>query len=214
MTDYWARSGVIYRDENDLTIGVKEAFPVLKAKGYGWVGLDPSTGDWQATRTVAAVCGLDVIPWTRVISQTQIDLLRAARSRWNSGGVAPNVEIGNGGTGSTRDQACMASVLRMMQAAGRGLLITDGWADPIGCWTGYRRFTGSVECFPQVNPLFEDVRGCMLHAGAFFHRVIPMLGAYGTGWKGRLPKLSDYDVPTGSPHIVFTGDDVANWADW
>lgn len=218
MTSFWDRPGVLYRAANDWTVGPSEAFPILEQKGYGWVAFDPSTAIWDAERKLAATHNLPVVPWTRCRQAIDLDLLTGARIKWGSKAIIPNIEIGSGGTGSTRDPALMLAALIAMSHAGSGCLVTDGWADPIGNWQGYKRWTGSPEVFPEQDRRLTDLDGCLLHASAFFKRAIPCLGAYGTTWLGRKPVLSDYQALTKHPPltswIVAFGDDIQDWSKW
>lgn len=113
-----------------------------------------------------------------------------------------------------RDEKLMAACLKAMGSVGIAAVISDGWIDSGGYWKGYRRWVGSVECFPEEFQPYEDVAGCLLHANAFFRATVPMLGAYGTKWLGRKPILADYKVPAGLPRIIFAGDDVEDWGKW
>lgn len=207
---FWTRPGVVFVKPDAATIGPSESLPALNRLGYGYVCFDPKTGEWADERRIAAAQYLDVVAWTRVRNLTDLDTLVQAGKRWKTAGIAPNLEIDD-----TRLAPLMAKTLQAMSHAGKALVITDGWADPIGKWLGYRRWTGSVECFPEEFRPYEDVDGCVLHASAFFHSVIPMLGSYGTKWKGRLPVRADYTQwPIGDPFIVYPGDSVADWAGW
>jgi hypothetical protein len=215
---FWGRSGVMFVKADAATIGPSESLPAIKAQAYGWVAFNVPTGEWADERRLAAANGLDVVPWMRVRNVTDLNTLALAQRRWKALAIIPNLEIED-----TRNALLMGATLTNMSAAGKALVITDGWADPIGRWVGYRRWAGSVECFPEDFLPYEDVSGCVLHASAFFRAVIPALGAYGTKWKGRLPVRSDYawnptvlyGVPvTRAPFIVYPGDSVADWTLW
>lgn len=206
---FWGRNGVMLVSAPAATIGPSESFPAMKARGYGWVAGNVATGEWADERKLAAAHGLDFVPWMRVRNLTDRDTLCAAKKRWGAQAIIPNLEIED-----TRQGEFMWKVVMSMSNAGKALVITDGWADPIGFWQGYRKWVGSVECFPEENPAFTDVAGCVYHASAFFRAVVPALGSYGTTWKGRLPVLADYNVPAGLPHIVYPGDSVTDWSNW
>lgn len=212
---FWSRKGVMFVRADDTTIGPSESLPQIKARGYGWVAFDPTTGEWPDERRLAVLYGLDVVAWTRIRNPSDLGNLLLAKRRWQAKATIPNIEIGIGdGFGDTRDPTLMGATLVHMSTAGTSLLITDGWADPIGKWKGYRRWVGSVECFPEDAPAYIDVNGCVRHASAFFRAVVPALGAYGTTQLGRLPVRSDYNWPLEKPWIVYPGDSVADWKNW
>jgi hypothetical protein len=209
LMSFWEHSGVVFVRPDAATIGPSESLPAIAQLGYKNVFFDPKTGEWADERRLAAAHGLDVVAWTRVRNLTDAANLEMACKRWKTKAVAPNVEIED-----TREPLLMTRVKELMATVGHGLVITDGWADPIGKFAGFRRWTGSVECFPEEFRPLEDVAGCVLHASAFFHKVVPMLGAYGTKWKGRLPVRSDYAWPHGTPIVVYPGDSVSDWQAW
>ncbi len=202
-------SGVMMVSARAATIGPSESIPAIKAAGYTHLDLNVATGEWADERRIAAANGLEVVPWMRTRTPTDLDTLDAARRRWGCHAVIPNLEIED-----TRNSPLMAKALKIMSYAGRGLVITDGWADPIGKWLGFYRWTGSPECFPEELLAYKDVNGCVGHASSFFHSVVPALGCYGTRWLGRLPKRSDYDYPAGSPFIAYPGDQITDYRDW
>lgn len=206
----WGVNGVLLRKPGGGSIGPTEAFPAMFDHGYRYVGLNVEADpDWPNERRIAAENHLPAYPWMQCRTTADLDVLFHAAVTWGSPAMIVNIEIEQ-----TRSTPVMAYALGLMARLGKAILVTDGWADPIGRWHGYRRWVGSVECFPEVNPAFRDVHGCVLHASAFFRGVVPMLGAYGTTWKGRKPILSDYVVPAGVPHIVYCGDDVDDWKYW
>lgn len=208
-TGFWGRPGAFFRVPGAGSVGPKEALQAMKAGGYGWAAFDPSTGDWLAERGLCRDMGLDVVAWTRVRSIEDVAMLSTMRIGWGAHAVAPNVEIED-----TRVRFLMNAVLLAMSRAGHGLVVTDGWADPIGKWSGFRKWTGAVECFPEDDLRLVDVDGCCLHASAFFHAVVPMLGAYGTRWLGRKPCLADYTQRPAEPWVVYCADDVEDWRHW
>lgn len=213
---FWQRNGVCFRSPDDITIGITEALPEIK-QHYGYVLFDPKTGSWEAERKVCLRLGIDYGVWTRIRSADDLHLLLNCKKDWNGcKAIAPNPEIGNGGPGSTRDAGLMHNILFTMSMAGKGIVLTDGWADPIGKWNGFRSWVGAVECFPEDDRRLTDIHGCLLHAGAYFRAVVVMLAAYGTGWLGRKPVLADYrqNLPLDVPRIIFTGDDVEDWRKW
>jgi hypothetical protein len=230
---FWGRSGVMFVKADAATIGPSESLPAIKAQGYGWVAFDPKTGEWADERRLATANHLDIVAWTRVRTVTDLDTLVQARKRWAASSpfavaMFPNPESPpavNGVKPATdaRDPILMSQILLAMSRAGRAAQITDGWVDDKGCWAGYKRWVGSVECFPEEDVRLADVRGCISHASAFFRAVVPALGAYGTKWKGRPPIRSDYaygpqvvdGVPvSAAPFIVFPGDTVVDWKGW
>lgn len=205
---FWNRPGVMFVKADAATIGPSESLPEIKKLGYGYVAFNISTGDWPDERRIAAANGLDVVPWRRVRNLTDLDTLLTTKQRWGAPALIPNLEIED-----TRYLGLMTAALQTMSRAGKALVITDGWADPIGEWHGYRKWVGSVECFPEEFRPYEDVGGCVLHASAFFRAVVPALAAYGTTWKGRLPVRADYKFDKG-PFIVYPGDTVTDWKGW
>lgn len=213
---FWSRNGVLFEGAADSTLGPTEYLPAIQARGYGYVLFDPSSGEWGAERTICQRIGLNFGCWKRVRASADLQLLLDTKRRWPAcKAVGFNNEIGNGdGRGDTRDAMLMHETLFSMSHAGTAIEITDGWADPRGHWEGFRHWCGAVECFPEAYRPYEDVHGCILHAGAFFREVVACLGSYGTVWKGRLPVLADYNVPSGVPHLVFLGDTVQDWSQW
>jgi hypothetical protein len=188
-------------------------------RGYRWIAFDPKTGEWDVERRLAEAAGLDPVAWTYVDSASSLSMLHAAVLRWGCHAVCPNIEIRDGGAGSTRDRNLMVATLVVMSHVGKGMFVTDGWADPAGSWTGYKRWTGGVEIFPEQDRRLTDLQGCTLHADAFFKQTVPMLGAYGTSWLGRKPTLHDYQalprgLQPGEPWTVFAADDVEDWDQW
>ena len=207
---FWSRSGVLFVKADAATVGPSESLPAIKAQGYGWVAFDPKTGEWLDERLLASMNGLDVVTWTRVRTLTDLDTLLMAQKRWQAKAIMPNVEIPD-----TRDVTLMFAVAKAFSTVGRGVIVTDGWRDPIGAWTPVRRWIISPECFPEEDIRYTDVAGCVGHAAAAGTRSsLPCLGAYGTKWKGRLPVRADFEWPKGSPFIVFPGDTVTDWRDW
>lgn len=218
---FWVRKGVMFVRSNDTTIGPSEYLPQIKARGYGWVAFDPTTGEWADERRIAEQHGLDVVAWKRLKTLTDLDTLMMASNRWGDPGeripVIPNIEIPGPDDlplSGTRDAELMAKTLVAMSRVGRALLISDGWADPIGCWHGYRKWVGSTECFPEDAPAFIDVNGCVTHASAFFRAVVPALGAYPFHNSDVIPVRSDYAWPLDKPWIVYPGDTVRDWSHW
>lgn len=213
---FWQRPGAMFRVPGAGSVGPKEALEAMHAGHYGYAAFDPKTGEWKAEREICARLGLDVVAWTRVLSYGMLQDLRDAQKRWNAAAIMPDIEIGDGGSGSTRDALLMHSTLVAMAQVGKALLVTDGWADPIGQWLGFRRWVGGVCCFPEELPALRDVDGCVLHASAFFRAVVPILGAYGTTFAGgRKPRLADYaERPPLDPWIVYSADDVEDWRWW
>lgn len=205
---FWSRNGAMFVEADSTTLGPTEYLPAMRARGYGWVAFNVATGEWPDERRIATELSLDPVPWMRVRTLTDLDTLRNAQRRWDSHAIVVNLEIED-----TRQPDLMAKSLLRMSEAGKALVITDAWADPLGCWHGFGHWVGSVECFPEADPAFSDVTGCCLHAGAFFRAVVPCLGAYGTTWRGRLPVLSDY-IRYPGPHIVYPGDNVERWDLW
>lgn len=215
---FWSRSGVVFVRADACTIGPSEGMPAIKAAGYSYVCFDPKTGEWADERRLAAANGLDIVAWTRTRTMTDLDTLVMAKRRWAAKAAIFNVEIPD-----TRVSVFMADVLRAMSRAGTAAVVSDGWLDSLGAWAGFRRWVGSVECFPEELLAYEDVRGCVSHASTYFRAVLPCLGAYGTKWKGRLPRRSDYawnpTVVDGQPIerkpvLVYPGDAVEDWAKW
>lgn len=207
---FWSRSGVMFVKASAATIGPSESLPAIKAQGYGWVAFDCSTGEWEDERRIAAANGLDVVAWTRTRTPTDLYMLTLARRRWSAKAIIPNVEIPD-----TRDGVFMVSVARTLSEVGRGLIVTDGWQDPLGCWAPVRRWVSSPEAFPEEDVRYADVKGCVYHAETCGTRQsLPCLGTYGMRWLGRLPKRSDYDWPAGSPFIAYPGDSITDYRDW
>lgn len=214
----WGVNGVIMRAPNDGNIGPTELYPLIKQQGYSYVLFDPRNNNWEDDRRIATSVGLEIGAWTRVRGLLDLAMLKTANHSWNGRGIGVNIEIGQGdGIGDTRDKALMAASLKTMAEVGHALVITDGWADPIGRWLGFKKWVGSVECFPAENPAYTDVVGCVGHASAFFKSAVPMLQTYGESWNsltGRKPILADYNLQTTTPRILFTGDDTQNWSKW
>jgi hypothetical protein len=215
---FWGRSGIMFVKADSATIGPSESLPVIRAQGYGWVAFDPKTGEWADERRLAAANGLDFLPWTRTRTPADLDMLLMAKKRWGSKAALLNIEIPD-----TRDPVFMSQCLKLMSTVGVAAVISDGWADPIGCWAGFGRWVLIPECFPEELAAYADVTGCVSHAATFGRASLPALGAYGTKWKGRLPVRSDYaygpqvveGIPvTPAPFIVFPGDTVTDWAGW
>lgn len=205
---YWDRSGVMYVQANAATIGPTEAYPVI-AKTYKWIAGDITTGEWPDERRIAHQHGCAFLPWRRCRTLTDLDTVVQAKKRWKAPAAILNVE-----SPDTRDVTFMRAVLKTLSTLGTAMVVGDGWWDPSGRWEGFSRWVGSPECFPEANPAFADVAGCLWHADQFMRNVLPCLGAYGTSWRGRLPVRRDYAYPPSQPIIVYPGDSVEDWKLW
>jgi hypothetical protein len=210
LGNFWNRKGVIFVRPDACTLGPTEGLPALKARGYGWVAYQPAFGECEEERRIAYANHLDLVAWQRVRTPADLSALFAAGRRWQAKALLVNVE-----SPEVRDRTLMELVAMKLSRFGRGMVITDGWADALGYWAATRRWVLTPECFPEEARAYANVEDCVARASSMTTRdSLPTLAAYGTSWKGRLPVRSDYVWPVGKPWVVYPGDSVEDWALW
>lgn len=160
-------------------------------------------GSWDTHRQRAALFGMKVVPWKRILGVDDVHHVERTRAAWGAAGAGHNLEAE---AATTFPPANLAGACRGYDTAAR-VVITEPWVQPVD-WSPLER--DGWTCMPEAF-LNADARYLPADLVAHAHdvglsRVVPMFGWGDWSDAPHFVPPSTYLSRWDGPFSVFPGD--------